>query len=221
MIPIPDDLSDRDCHQWLNGGWCAVNTSRGTRVGVYQGKDGELLVMRVYVDQGDGTVDSITNRYAHRNVHCHWPLLGAINWKPKDKAPCALYVQRTATRTYGRTYHSKLVRLSMPGRYYIMRNGGDPQALGPKLADSPLFVQSLFWPEYVDVDEARVRFEKGWASVAVHPHIILVADGPDRLRVYYHGDYAALIEGNVIQAVHEAHGDAHRLNKLMGGVFLV
>lgn len=175
MMELPPDISPNDIAQWLEGGvfYARRGRERPWFLATYNGvrDNGQVDVFHV----GEPERSTV---HPH-NICVHWPKCGAIN----IAKGFAVYVQRLQRKQYRRTYNSRCIRTSVPGKWQALKR------LQPEDIyidhGSHEFIQALFEPEYpLNTYEAIHRMTQGeWASVALNPQIILA-----RTRVYYRGE---------------------------------
>lgn len=190
MIPIPASLGTGDINQWLNRGVVLVRL------------DGEL-VPAMYEEARYNSNDTLCAACMSldgqkqifapfEHVFAHWPRCGAVN-----VGPVALYVQRTQTRQYRRTYNQRCITVSMPDQTLASSIVGETMVMQALTYRN--YTAAVFAPEYPDVDEALrdLDLEQRF-SVALSPTTILVRHS-GAIRVYYNGDLLAkLCDGRLI-----------------------
>ena len=184
---IPESLSTRDVHQWLNSGWVIVTDP----------VSGDTYPARYEIALDDGLIQVVdssgrTRNFSRSAVAAHWPRCGALNM-----GGYAVVLQRRAMQQYRRTYNSRVLSLSVPHKWAIMKREGTEVPSSP---DDPALVEAAFNPRYFSYAEAIGKLDQGWVSVALNPHII-VAGSPSEQLVFYRGELAAKITGGEIAPV--------------------
>lgn len=188
MIPLPEDITPNDVHQWLHGGYFLVEV------------DGLRLPASLIDVESDTIharrVDSLEAVAADlASVYAYWPRCGAINLPQRQ---FSLYVQRQQRRQYRRTFNWRCCELHILGKWEMLKaaRGG---ALQVREQD-PDLLQALFSPEYPqDFLDAQSMLVSGWSSVALSPVVTLVQRTDDSISVYYRDAFAGTVRGNTFE----------------------
>jgi hypothetical protein len=201
VIPLPDDITYDDVHQWLAEGVFLAKRPDTNEFGVaYLRRTRDEGVAILFSEDGLGATVPLAD------IRCHWPTCGAVNYNDQF----ALYVQRRQRRQWRRTYNSRCVEVQVPGRWHLLKQHGAAE-LAIDQHQWP-FLKAVFDPEYPSMGEA-VQMLHERASVAVTPHLILV--GRPETAVYYRGSLAGRIAGGLFHPACTPMEEA-RIRKILG-----
>lgn len=215
MITLEENMKASDYRQWLDEGYF-----------FYKEKETEELKIATcdvwpsqhdYYDEDDAPVPTIdwdkfrfkldylsgedsvflTREEMHERVFPHWPQCGAINVPNQG---LALVVQRHQQHQYKRTFTAYGVTIKIPRYWDIARHR---EWLNMSfLADDPIIVKELFFPEYPTAEDAISMLSNGWASVALSPHIILVGvNHGNSPGIYHRARYVGVLNVNNFVAI--------------------
>lgn len=191
MIPLPEGISTDDIVQWLQGGICMVRSDTSFRPFITDRVNEEGLHGR-FMDDDFRT----THTVPVQDARAYWPLMGSVNL---EKFRCAVHVERRPERQYKRTFTHRLVEVTVPRAWDLSKVLGRDIAL---VRSPSLFVmRALYYPTYFDVDTALAMLGDGWMSVAINPRIIIAGDRAGKRMIYYRGDPAVSISGDVAQTL--------------------
>ncbi len=211
MIRLPEDISNRDLHQWLGGGVCLLDDT--IPVHLMDAEEGEdaINVQRV----ADGRTEWVNWEDVGERLAASWPKCGALNLP----GGFAVYVDRSQSQQYRRTYNKRVLTVHVPGKWDVMRTCGRDvlMALDP---NSTAVVLAAFNPEYPEWDEAmELLASLSVYSVAVNPYIIIGQRGGDPV-VFYRGQRAGYIRGGRYVSNGYSMSDARIFKLLQGRVTL-
>ena len=202
MIPLPNDITADDAHQWLNRGifYARLNDTweLGLLVEIHPNREITVRLVK----------DALLHTVHNDDIRCHWPACGAIN-----TPELALYVQRHQERQYRRTFVPGSVRLVYPDKWLLLKTV-NPGILQRRV-DEWSIIEPLFNPTYPSCMEEAKEMLREVPSVALTPQIMLVGDYREP-KVYYRGERMGVITDNVLRST----GDprvVRRVNKLIGG----
>lgn len=174
---IPAGLPGNDIHQWLNGGWIIVDTDAGQVVGKFEMIDNTTIRYRR---------DDYVHECTADKVMVHWPTCGAVNLEGY-----AVVLTRNSRQQYRRTFNSRVLALSVPRKWDVMKKVGIEVAT---TVDDQAVVEAAFNPRYFSYEQALGKLDNGWVTVALNPYLV-VAGTPDDHLVYYRNELVARIEG--------------------------
>lgn len=194
MIPLPQDITSKDIHQWLDGGWCYAEVNGVLRMAMFQ-KYIEPSGAMVVTDDLNGNIVPVEKVYAH------WPMCGAINIMPwthpmtpvvKLDGKHAIQLRRVQRKQWKRTYNSgclSLVPIGAPHQRYL-----SPEIYG--------VAKCAFNPEYFSyTDVVQNKFPEGWKSCAITPSLI-VTNGVTK-KVFLNGELIGKIDAeNLMTCTH-------------------
>lgn len=203
MNPIPNNLSQDDIGQWLQGGWflAKANADSAPEPGQLCGVDDVL-----------GWADMEGNQYplVHDFIFPHWPRCGAVNLDGY-----AVIVEREQMRQYRRTYNDRCVTLHIPRKWDVMKKFGT--AMGSMGCNHPVIVAAVFSPRYYTFSQAigMIEYDQ-WLSVALNPHLV-IAGADDVYMVYYHNKLIGSIKDGKITPLGTQEGRIRRIIKFFEG----
>lgn len=207
MIPIPNNITRDDVHQWLNNGVfiAELGTRREPTPVRYETCSRDSIT---YIT-ADG---SSSGRVARSRSFAHWPACGALNMP----GGYAIDLVRAPSRQYRRTYNPRALSVVVPFSWQV----ANKLQKGASLVSSPMHQEVIleaFDPTYFSYSECLERIQAGAFSCAMSPHTI-VFEGENGLGVLYRGDVIGYVdEDRRFHVAQDFASAARRILKLFDG----
>lgn len=183
MIRIPEDISSRDLNQWVGGGVCLLDDTVPVRLECGE-EDEDIGLIRI----DNGRAECLSWDEVGDRLSAFWPKCGSLN----TTKGFAVYLERSQSQQYRRTYNKRVLTLTVPGKWDVMRSCGRDRMAGLH-PDHAGIVKAAFNPDYPEWDVAMELLEDaGVYSVALNPYIIIGQRGGDPA-VFYRGQRAGYI----------------------------
>lgn len=210
MIRIPEDISTRDLHQWVGGGVCLLDETIPVQLMDCE-EDEELNFARI----DNGRSEYLQMEDVGDRLSAFWPKCGSLNLP----GGFAVYVERNQSQQYRRTYNQRVLTLTVPGKWDVMRACGTDRLLSISPNNKDVIL-AAFNPDYPEWDEAMELLEREDVySVALNPYVIIGLRGGDPV-VFYRGQRAGYIRSGRYVSNGYGLSDARIFKLLQGRVML-